>query len=233
LIFKVFRRAEQPSVGKLYRALSTFAIRGDALSTSSLFPDDFQKEAQASVRQMVVYKAPTNDFFASVAWSWFGVISEGLLRRHGCALYYNAFLEGNHFGVDGLTNLVLAASERYGRPQPFPHQYALDALAAVARVGFAGPPLVKNKFDRALFGASGPLGVWQHLLRQLRKVPEAAAGGFFIFLLVEAINRGGGISRTRYERSTKEHQRLSSELKGREKIGVLPANSGDGVWISL
>jgi hypothetical protein len=191
LITKTFRKAEQPSVGNLFRAISTFTVRGDALVPSSLFPDNLQKEIQEALRRMVIDRAPTSEFFASVAWSWFGLVNEELLRKYGLALYYNAYLEGNHFGVDGLTNLVLAASERFARPESFTRDYAISALAAIARTGFTGPLPDRQKFGRAFFGLSAPLGVWYQTLKQFRKTPETFAGAFFIFLVVDAINEGG------------------------------------------
>jgi hypothetical protein len=187
LIVKVFRKAEQPSVGNLFRAMSSHALRGDTLSQSSLFPADLQKDVHAAVQQIVLDRAATNEFFASVAWSWFGLINEDLLRRHGLATYFNTPLEQNHFGVDGLTNLVLGGSDHYARTQPFTQEYSLNALAAVGRVGFTGPMLDKAKFTRAFATTGAPLGVWDTLLKQYRKQPEVLAGAFFVFLLITAL----------------------------------------------
>jgi hypothetical protein len=220
LIIKTFRKAEQPSLGNLFSAMSTFAIRGDALAPSSLFPDDLQKEAQSAVRRMVVDRAPTSDFFALVAWSWFGLISEDLLRRHGLALYYNAFLEGNHYGVDGLTNLVLAASDRYARSEPFTQVYAAKALATIARVGYAGGPLVRDEFSR-VFG-SAPLEVWHYVLKHLRKTPEACAGAFLIFLIVEPLSQGETPPEKRAEEMRKSIKDSVINSRAIRKLEVFP-----------
>ena len=135
----------------------------------------------------MIDKAPTSGFFALVAWSWFGIINEVLLRKHGLRLYYNAFVEGNHYGVDGLTNLALAAAERYGTDQLFTSEQAAGAIAAIGRVGLAGPLLDRTAFARS-FASTAPLAVWHHILKQLRKAPEVLVGAFFIFLIAEAQN---------------------------------------------
>ncbi len=187
LIVTVFKRAEQPSIDNLFKAMSSFAVRGDAVSPSSLLPTDLQKDAQEAVRQMVIDRAATNTFFASVAWSWFGLFSEELLRKHGFAIYFNAHLEGNHYGVDGFTNLVLAGSDRYSRIESFPQEFGIAALAVIGRIGFTGPPLDRTKFSRAFIDSGAPLPVWASLLKQYKKTPEALAGVFFVFLLVNAL----------------------------------------------
>lgn len=212
LIIKAFRRAEQPSVGNLFRAMSTFTVRGGALSPSGLLPDDLQREAQAAVRRMVIDKAPTSEFFASVAWSWFGAINEDLLRKHGLGLYYSAFLEGNNFGVDGLTNLVLGSVEHYARPHPFTQEDAISAVAAVGRIGFSGPPLDRKAFGRAFVGSSAPLRAWYYILKQLRKTPEPLAGAFLVFLIVEALGE-------------KEPPRDKEAIELRKRIKDLVLNS--------
>jgi NACHT domain len=188
LIVKTFKQAEQPSIGNLFRAMSTFAVRGNALTPSSVLPDDLQREAQAAVRRMVIDKAPTSEFFALIAWSWFGHINESLLRKHGVGIYFNAFLEGNHYGVDGLTNLVLGASERFTRPGSFDQAHASEAVAALGRVGFTGPLLDRKSFSRAFSGTTVPLSVWLLVMKHFRKSPEALAGAFFVFLIIETLS---------------------------------------------
>jgi hypothetical protein len=186
LIVKAFRKAEQPSIGNLFRAMSSFAVRDDAvLFSSSLLPVDLRSEAQEAVRRMVLDRAATSEFFAAVAWSWFRLINEDLLRKHGLAIYFNAQLEGNHFGVDGLTNLVLEGSDRYTRSQfqePF-----VNALAAIGRIGFTGAAPNKSMFSRALTAGGAPLGVWLELLKQYKKTPEALAGAFFVYLVLNSL----------------------------------------------
>jgi hypothetical protein len=222
LIVKTFKKAEQPSVGNLFRAMSSYTVRDDALFASGLLPDDLQHEARAAVRQMIIDRAPASEFFASVAWSWFAVINETLLRKFGLGSYFNTFLEGNYYGVDGLTNLALAASERYKRPQPFSQEYAINALAAIGRVAFAGPCLDRKDFGRAFVGQSAPLGVWHHVLKQLRKTPEALAGAFFVFLIVDALNEketGRDKEAMQLRESVKEFVLNSRAIK---KLNVFP-----------
>src|SRR4029077_18809839 len=132
LIVKAFRKAEQPTIGNLFRAMSSFRGRGEALAQSSLLPSDLREEARAAVHRMVIDRATTSQFFASMAWSWFRLIDEELLRKHGLAAYFNVQLEGSHYGVDGLTNLVLAGTERYGRSLGRIREFQPDVDTALA-----------------------------------------------------------------------------------------------------
>jgi hypothetical protein len=192
LIVKVFKKGEQPSIQNLFVAMSSFSYRGDPLSP--VLPTDLREGAQEAVRKIVVDRAATNGFFASIAWSWYGLLNEELLRKHGFAIYFNAQLEGNHYGVDGLTNLVLSASNRYSRIESFSQEFSFRALVAIGRMGFTGPPLDKTEFTRALVDSAAPLSVWLGLLKQFKKEsPEALAGAFFIFLLIVGLGIRGRV----------------------------------------
>lgn len=185
LIVKTFRKAEQPAAENLFRAMSdySFGRRGP----SSLLPEDLRTEARSALRKMVVDGASTNRFFATVAWSWYGVISEELIRKHGIATYFNVSLEGMYFGVDGLTSLVLLAHDGFLRPQGFSEERATSALAAVGRYGFTNGSFAKVDFNLSFAEESASLLMWKRLLIQLRKAPEACAGAFFTFLLVSSL----------------------------------------------
>jgi hypothetical protein len=187
LIVKTFRKGEQPGVGNLFKAMSSYTLRGDSVSPSPWLPPDLQENARVAVQRMVVDWAPTNKFFASVAWSWFGLINEELLRRHGLDTYFNSSLEKNHYGVDGLTNLVLNGSDRFSRQELISQDLSASTLSIIGRVGFTSPPLDRAKFTQPFVGSTAPLTVWAYLLKQFRKNPEALAGAFFIFLLVTGL----------------------------------------------
>lgn len=185
LIVKAFRKVEQPAAENLFRAMSDYSYgrRGP----SSLLPEDLRVEAQSVLKKIVVDGAPTNRFFATVAWSWYGVISEELIRQHGIATYFNVSLEGMYFGVDGLTSLVLLANDGFLRPEGFSEERALSALAAVGRYGFTNGSLAKVHFNPSFAEESASVLMWKRLLIQLRKAPEACAGAFFAFLLVSSL----------------------------------------------
>jgi hypothetical protein len=189
LIAKTFRKGEQPSIGNLFKALSTstvFSARGDTVSPSWL-PSDLQENAREAVRRMVVDRATTDKFFATVAWCWYGLINEALLRKHGVDTYFNANVELNHYGVDGLTSLVLTGSNRFARMDTISQESSVSALSVIGRVGFTGPPLDRAKFKAPYIGSTAPLTIWRHLFKQYRKDPEALAGAFFIFLVVTGL----------------------------------------------
>lgn len=188
LIVRTFRKAEQPGIANLFKAMSSFSVRGDSISPSPWLPADLQEAARVAVQRLVIDRASTNKFFAGVAWSWFGLINEDILRRHGLDTYFNAHLETNHYGVDGLTNLVLSGSERFAsRPVLMPRDSSISALSIVGRVGFTGPPLDRTKFAKPFVGSTAPVSIWGHLLQGYRKNPEALAGAFFVFLLVTSL----------------------------------------------
>ena len=186
LIVKTFKKGEQPGIGNLFKGMSSISVRGDRLIQSGLLPPDIQTDAREALRRMVVDRAPASEFFASVAWSWFRVINEELLKKHGFSIYFNTQMERSHYGVDGLTNLVLGGSERYSRPPYSPEVY-VSALIAVGRVGFAGPPLDRKKFRESLSPATAPLRVWAALVKYYKKDPDVLAGAFFVFLLVTSL----------------------------------------------
>jgi hypothetical protein len=115
-----------------------------------------------------------------------------VLRREWdvVALYFNAYLEGTHFGVDGLTTIVISASERHRAYGLLPREDALNTLAAIGRVGFTGHPVDRKKFGSAFINSFAPLRFWHFALKQLRKTPEALAGAFFVYLITEELNEG-------------------------------------------
>ena len=184
-IVRAFKKAQQPSVRNLFRAMSSFRVTGEG--QSPLLPPNLNEEAQGAVRRMVLDRAISSDFFASVAWSWFGLLTKDLLSKHGFAPYFNVQLEKSHYGVDGLTNLVLACTSPFGRNHDM-EQNVEVALLAVGQVGFSGLQLSRKDFREPFVGATAPLQVWASLLRQHRKNPEALAGAFFVFLLVTSLS---------------------------------------------
>src|ERR1700736_6081963 len=61
LIVVTFRRAEQPAVENLFRAMSDFAFRGRG--PTPLLPPELRAEAQNSVRRMVIDRSSNNQLF--------------------------------------------------------------------------------------------------------------------------------------------------------------------------
>lgn len=187
MMVTTFRRAEMPAVENLFKALSDFSLRERA--AGSLLPQDLRSDAQNAVRKLIVDRAPSSPFFATVAWSWYGLISEDLLRKHGLSTYFNVSIEGMYFGVDGLTSLVLLSSEGSPtRPEGFSEEMAQNGLVAVARVGFGGGFLVKEQFSSEFRRDIPPIYFWKRMLLQLRRVPGAFAGAFLVFLIVDALH---------------------------------------------
>ncbi|WP_316168322.1 MULTISPECIES: hypothetical protein [unclassified Bradyrhizobium] len=190
LIVTTFRSGNRPAVENLFHALSETS--SGARGPSPLLSEDLRNEAKNAVKRIVIDQVFANNFFAGVAWSWFGLISNDLLNQHGLATYFNFSPDKMYFGVDGLTSLVLLASDDYLRPEGFSIEMAVDALTWIGRSGFGSTILVRDQFNAALAEETAPLIVWRRLLTSLRKTPEACAGAFYVFLVVDALDQRSG-----------------------------------------
>jgi hypothetical protein len=184
LIVASFKNGEQLRMSSVARALSSEYHRSAGIHRTTVLPRDLLVAAQSATRATVLDRLGKNDFFAGLAWSWFDVINEEALRKHGLAVYFNAQSENNRFGVDGLTTLVLAASDYFSVMIEGGKSRAEEALAIVGQMGFTGETLARSALDGRLAGATAPLPVWYRLLKSLKKNPTSLAGAFYVFLLV-------------------------------------------------
>lgn len=106
---------------------------------------------------------------------------------------------GEYVGIDGLTNLVLVAADRgIDRPEFLTPERALDALAAIGR-RYSGGQLVKGDFGSFPRGSSAPQDVWKRILMDLKKSPEAFAGAFLIFLIIDGLAENANDNDSRIE----------------------------------
>jgi hypothetical protein len=183
LIVEIFTRADEPSMGNLIRAMSSQIAQGNAIVALEVLPSDLRDEAHSAVKRIVLSRAEKSPIFASLAWSWYGLISDELLRKHGLVTYFNTSLEGNRFGVDGLTALVLSGAEYNATKLSFLPEVSEGALAAIGRVGFSSLPLPKEAFNAALVSNTPPIRLWNSMFAYYKKIPRAYVGAFFVFLL--------------------------------------------------
>ena len=184
LIVRAVKKGQEPGLENIVKSLSSSRVRGEEGPT---LPSDLRHMARDSLRRIIIERAASERFFASVAWSWFGLINEDLIRKHGIDTFFNAELEQSHYGVDGLTSIVLSGTSRFSAGIDLEPEASAPMLSMIGRVGFAGPALHRSKFKKPFVGATPPTSVWRHLLRNYRKDPEALAGAFFIFLLVTSL----------------------------------------------
>lgn len=173
----------------IIRMISSIASQNSErhLRNSGQLPQAMAKRIKAALKNFITERAEQNARFASLAWSWYGVVTKTTLQKFGLSNFYFAEIDDGINGIDGLSGLVLAASETFRRhydETPFNKKRAREILALIGQVGLRA--LSIQDANPVMVGGLGgpPIKIWQKLLENQSKSPNVLAGALITFLVV-------------------------------------------------
>lgn len=109
---------------------------------------------------------------AALAWSWYGLIDDRLVQKHGLAVYANPLSSEEVSHIDGITTVVLAASRAYAdifRSTGLKNEDAMHACRVLARSGLK---LFDSWNPKTEFNSVVPGYAWVGILKEHIADPE-------------------------------------------------------------
>ncbi|WGM38169.1 NACHT domain-containing protein [Caulobacter sp. NIBR1757] len=140
-------------------------------------------EVLKDTKSEILDRAKRTRRFVELQWSWYGVISEDLIRTHGIELFLKAELAGSLEDIGALSGLALYASEMYQHlldNVAFPLSRRVAALRVFGSVGFSLPPFEAASVSRRPAGYI-PEDAWLAAFESLDNDQTAFAGAIFAF----------------------------------------------------
>ncbi len=161
-------------------------------------------EIKSKVKTFVHGQAMNSKIFAVANLTWYGEITELVVRQHGVITYFLG-ISGNHVGMDGFACVALAVSAKYSSffDTGLTESAAMRALKIFGRVRINSPPIQWHLIE--LPGSSGrmPDEVWEELLGDVQSKPDTCLGMVYAMLVSNMIQ---------YIRGNRSSEKVSEDM---------------------
>jgi hypothetical protein len=152
-------------------------------------PADFCRKVTDSVSEEVIARIGGSSLFAGLAFSWYGIVDQGVLHKYGVAPYFNHPVREGLVDFDGVSGLVILSVDSMINSDKYEKIELKNKLWSIVSISLAVAPFVRSEFKKWDRNLIVPYRYWMQIYEDAKQSPEFIISAIFARNLSRMVDR--------------------------------------------